>query len=121
MRNLKIITYQETYNQSFDREDIFNLIANHVRDSYSVDLLYFHPLEPIGNPVDVPSEKDYEEYYKKALYEFESFLVERDIMVYFLFGGSKLFDSWGNGGDYVIKNVKILTWNTFLLHYSGKF
>jgi hypothetical protein len=121
MRNLKIITYQETYNQSFDREDIFNLIANQVRDSYSVDLLYFHPLEPIGNPVDVPSEKDYEEYYKKALYEFESFLVERDIMVYFLFGGSKLFDSWGNGGDYVIKNVKILTWNTFLLHYSGKF
>lgn len=120
MRNLKVITFQETYNQSFDREDIFNLIANHVRDSYSMDLLYFHPLEPIGNPVDIPSEKDFEEYYKKILYEFESFLVERDIIVYFLFGGSKLFDSWGNGGDYVIKNVKILTWNTFLLHYSGQ-
>jgi len=120
MRNLKVITFQETYNQSFDREDIFNLIANHVRDSYSMDLLYFHPLEPIGNPVDIPSEKDFEEYYKKILYEFESFLVEREIIVYFLFGGSKLFDSWGNGGDYVIKNVKILTWNTFLLHYSGQ-
>lgn len=120
MRNLKVITFQETYNQSFDREDIFNLISNHVRDSYSMDLLYFHPLEPIGNPVDIPSEKDFEEYYKKILYDFESFLVERDIIVYFLFGGSKLFDSWGNGGDYVIKNVKILTWNTFLLHYSGQ-
>lgn len=121
MRNLKVITFQETYNQSFDREDIFNLIANHVRDSYSMDLLYFHPLEPIGNPVNIPSDKDYEEYYKKVLYDFESFLVERDIIVYFLFGGSKLFDSWGNGGDYVIKNVKILTWNTFDLHYSAQF
>ena len=121
MRDLKVITFQETYNQSFDREDIFNVIANHVRDSYSMDLLYFHPLEPIGTPVDIPSDKDYEEYYKKALYDFESFLVERDIVVYFLFGGSKLFDSWGNGGDYVIRNVKILTWNTFLLHYSAQF
>lgn len=121
MRKLKIITFQETYNRSFEREDIFNIVANHVRDSHSIDLLYFHPLEPIGNPVDIPHEKDYEEYYKRALYDFESFLVERDIMVYFLFGGSKLFDSWGNGGDYVIRNVKILTWNTFDLHYSSQF
>ena len=118
MRNFKIITFQETYNNSFIKEDIFNVIANLVRDSRSIDVLYYHPLEPIGNPVDIPSEKDYEEYYKRALYEFESFLVERDIVVYFLFGGSKLFDSWGKGGDYPIKNVKILTWNTFLLHYS---
>jgi hypothetical protein len=121
MRNLKVVTFNETYNQPFDREDIFNVIANHVRDSYSMDLLYFHPLEPIGNPVDIPLGKEYEEYYKKILYDFESFLVERDIIVYFLFGGSKLFDSWGNGGDYVIKNVKILTWNTFDLHYSAQF
>jgi hypothetical protein len=121
MRNLKVITFQETYNQPFNREDMFNLIANHVRDSHSMDLLYFQPLEPIGTPVDVPLGKDYDEYYKKILYDFESFLVERDIMVYFLFGGSKLFDSWGNGGDYVIRNVKILTWNTFLLHYSAQF
>ena len=121
MRNLKIITFQETYNQSFNREDMFNLITNHVRDSYSMDLLYFHPLEPIGTPVDVPSGKDYDEYYKKVLYDFESFLVERDIVVYFLFGGSKLFDSWGNGGDYIVRNVKILTWSTFLLHYSAQF
>ena len=120
MRNLKILTFQETYNNSFDREDIFNVIANHVRDSHSIDVLFFHPLEPLGNPVDIPSLKDYEEYYKKALYDFESFLIDRDIIVYFLFGGSKLFDSWGNGGDYVIKNVKILTWNTFLLHYSAQ-
>lgn len=121
MRNLKILTFQETYNNSFDREDIFNVIANHVRDSHSIDVLFFHPLEPLGNPVDIPSGKDYDEYYKKALYDFESFLIDRDIIVYFLFGGSKLFDSWGNGGDYVIKNVKILTWNTFLLHYSAQF
>lgn len=121
MRNLKVITYQETYNVSFEREDIFRVISNHVRDSYSMDLLYFHPLEPIGNPVDIPLGKEYEEYYKKSLYEFESFLVERDIVVYFLFGSSKLFDSWGNGGDYVIRNVKILTWNTFDLHYSTQF
>ena len=91
MRNLKIITFQETYNLPFNKEDIFNVIANHMRDSYSMDFLYFHPLEPIGNPVSVPSGKDYNEYYKKILYDFESFLVERDIMVYFFYGGYKLF------------------------------
>lgn len=121
MRNLKVITFQETYNLNFNKEDIFNVIANHVRDSYSMDILYFNPLEPIGNPIDIPSGKEYEEYYKNILYDFESFLLERDIIVYFLFGGSKLFDSWGNGGDYVIRNVKVLSWNTFLLHYSGQF
>ncbi len=121
MRDFKIITFQETYNREFKREDIFNIIVEQVKDSNSLDLLFFNPLEPIGNPVDIPRGKEFEEYYKKLLYDFEFFLIERDIMAYFLFGGSKLFDSWGNGGDYIIKNVKVLSWNTFLLHYSSQF
>jgi len=118
MREFKIINFDNTYNKPFQKEDIFDLVADHVRESKSVDLLYWNPLEPITNPVHVPDKIDMEEYYGRILYEFESFLIDRDIKTYFLYGGEKLFESWGNGGDYIAKNIKILTWKTFDLHYT---
>jgi hypothetical protein len=117
MRELKIKTYHETYNRVYDKEDVFKLISKEFENDRSIDILYWHPLEPIGVPIDIPSQVVMDEYYVKILYEFETFLIDRDIKIYFLCGGSKLFDSWAYG-DYVIKNVKILPWKTACLHYT---
>jgi len=117
MRELKIKTVLDTYNVSYDKEDVFNLISKEFENDRSIDILYWHPLEPIGIPVDIPRQEVMDEYYSRILHEFETFLINRDIKIYFLYGGSKLVDSWAYG-DYVIKNVKIIPWLTFDLHYS---
>lgn len=120
MRELRIKTLHDTYNKTFQKEDVFKLISDELQDCRSIDFLYFHSIEPIGVPVDVPSDNVMDEYYLRILREFETFLVDRDINAYFLYGGSKLFDSWAEN-DYVIKNVKILPWKTSDLHYSLRY
>jgi hypothetical protein len=121
MRDLKILTFQDTYNVEFKPEEIFLVFIKKLVDYKSIDVIYWNPLEPIGNPINIPEKIEFNEYYGKILYEFESFLIDRDINIYFLFGGGKLFESWANGDNFLIKNVKILPWITFDLHYSRYF
>lgn len=117
MRDLILLSYHDTYNVKWEQKDLFNVFADKLRDLKSVDVLFWNPSEPVGNPLDVMDDP----HYKTILYEFENFLMERDIFFYGLYGGTKINCEWGSGGDFIVRNMKVLVWPTFLLHYTQQF
>lgn len=106
MRDLVIVGYFEIYNKPFDANNTIEPFKNFIKEHVGKDVLFWNPTEPISNPFD--------RYEWDVLYEFEKFLVENDIVVYGLFGGDRIFKSTTNP----IKNYHVLSWNSFLLHYT---
>jgi hypothetical protein len=106
MRDLVIVGYFEIYNKPFDPNNSIEPFKNFLKEHVGKDVLFWNPSEPIGNPFDI--------YDWDVLYDFEKFLIDNDIVVYGLFGGDTIFKST----DRPIRNYYVLSWNTFLLHYT---
>lgn len=106
MRDLVIVGYFEIYNKPFDANNTIEPFKNFIKEHVGKDILFWNPSEPISNPFD--------RYEWDVLYKFEKFLTDNDIVVYGLFGGDRIFKSTSEP----IKNYHVLSWNTFLLHYT---
>lgn len=106
MRDLTIVGYFEIYNKPFDSNNSIQPFKDFLNEHKGKDVLFWNPSEPIGNPFD--------RYEWGVLYDFEKFLIDNDIVVYGLFGGDRIFKSVSEP----IKNFHVLSWNTFLLHYT---
>ena len=106
MRDLIIVGYGEIYNKPFDHNNAIEPFKNFLKNHYNKEVLFWNASEPITNPFDL--------YGWDKMYEFEKLLLENDLIVYGLFGGDKIIKP----SQEPIKNYYILSWDTFLLHYS---
>jgi hypothetical protein len=106
MRDLLIVGYNEIYNKPFDSNNAIEPFINFLKSHQNKDVLFWHASEPITNPFDF--------YGWEKLNDFEKLLLKNDLVVYGLFGGDKIFKSL----EEPIKNYHVLSWSTFLLHYS---
>ena len=106
MRDLIIVGYNEIYNKPFDGNNPIVPFREFLKNYHNKDVLFWHASEPITNPFEV--------YDWDIIYDLEKILIENDLIIYGLFGGDKIF----NSSEEPIKNYHVLSWNTFLLHYS---
>jgi len=106
MRELIIVGYYEIYNKPFDGNNVILPFKNFLENHYNKDILFWHASEPITNPFDI--------YEWDVMYDFEKLLLKNDLVVYGLFGGNKIFKP----SEEPIKNYYVLSWDTFLLHYT---
>lgn len=106
MRDLVIVGYFELYNKPFNSNKSLEPFIDFLKDHKNKDVLFWNPSEPITIPFDY---YDWDE-----LYRFEKFLIDNDLFVYGLYGGDKVFKSVSPP----IQNYQVLSWNTFLLHYT---
>lgn len=106
MRDLVIVGYYEIYNKPFDGNNPIMPFVDFLKNHHNKDILFWHTSEPITNPFEV--------YDWDIMYDLEKLLIGNDLIIYGLYGGDKIFKS----SEEPIKNYHILSWNTFLLHYS---
>lgn len=107
MREFIIVGFNEIYFYPYEKgNSAINPFINFLKNHTNKDILFWHASEPITDP--------FEFYGWETMYELEKLLINNDLIIYGLFGGNKIFKS----SEELIKNHHVLSWDTFLLHYS---
>lgn len=98
--------YKNSNLKSFDK------FINFLSDKKSIIFLYWHALEFVGEPFHTINEID-----ENSINKMNKVLIERDIIIYVLYGGFD-DDYYNNLNKLFLNKIIFLYWPTHLLHYT---